>query len=49
MLRGLLAARLNGIDFPRLLRDVRPFLEKKEEIEYFKKEYFLKAVEEYLS
>jgi predicted nucleotidyltransferase component of viral defense system len=49
VLMDLLAAKLNRIDFPRLLRDVRPFLEKKEETEYFKKEYFLKAVEKYFS
>ncbi|UCD85475.1 MAG: nucleotidyl transferase AbiEii/AbiGii toxin family protein [Deltaproteobacteria bacterium] len=46
-LRGLLVTRLNQVDFGRLLSEVRPFLERKEESEYFKKEYFLKAVEKY--
>jgi predicted nucleotidyltransferase component of viral defense system len=48
-LRGLLVARLNKINFALLLSEIRPFLERKEEAEYFKKEYFLKAVEKYFS
>lgn len=45
--RDLLLARIKEIDFPSLLRDVRPFLEKSEEAKYFKREYFIGAVEKY--
>jgi len=47
--KELLISKVNKLNFPHILRDVRPFLEKKEEAEYFKKEYFIKAIEKYFS
>jgi len=48
-LQRLLAAKIDHVDFGHIRNDVRPFLAKKEEIEYFKKEYFLAALGHYFS
>jgi len=45
--KELLTARINGINFTSLLNDVRAFLENSKEAEYFRKEYFIGAVEKY--
>lgn len=47
--RILLTAKIKKSDFPRLLRDVRPFLERDEESAYFKKEYFIGAIDKYFN
>ncbi|MFH1709805.1 MAG: nucleotidyl transferase AbiEii/AbiGii toxin family protein [bacterium] len=46
-LKELLISKIGRANFPHILRDVRPFLEKKEEAEYFRKEYFISAIERY--
>ena len=48
-LKHLLAAKIGHTDFAHIRDDVQPFLAKKEEIEYFRKEYFLAAIEKYFS
>jgi predicted nucleotidyltransferase component of viral defense system len=45
--RELLLARIAGINFTSLLNDARPFLEHNEEAEYFRREYFISALEKY--
>lgn len=47
--KELLLAKLNKIDFSGTLSDVEAFLEKKEEAAYFKREYFIGAVDKYFS
>ncbi len=47
--RELLLKKIGRVNFPKILRDVRPFLEKKEEAEYFEKEYFVDAVNKYFA
>lgn len=47
--KELLQEKINRVNFPRLLRDIQPFLEKKEEAEYFKKDIFSRAVEQYFT
>jgi predicted nucleotidyltransferase component of viral defense system len=47
--RELIVSRINKLSFPNILRDALPFLEKKEEADFFKKEYFIKAVEDYFA
>ena len=46
-LKRLLAAKLDHANFIHIRNDVRPFLAKKEESEYFSKEYFLAALGQY--
>jgi predicted nucleotidyltransferase component of viral defense system len=48
-LKRLLAAKIDKADFGHIRNDVRPFLAKKEEDEYFRKEYFLAAIGKYFS
>ena len=45
LLKKLLIDKVGKTDFPHVSRDVAVFLHKKEEKEYFKKEYFLAAIE----
>ncbi|MBI5699921.1 nucleotidyl transferase AbiEii/AbiGii toxin family protein [Candidatus Saganbacteria bacterium] len=47
--KELLLGRIDRINFPRLLSDVQFFLEKKEEAEYFKKDYFVGAIDKYFA
>ena len=47
--KNILLEKINKTDFPRIWHDVQPFLEKKAEAEYFKKEYFIAAIEKYFS
>jgi len=48
-LKSLLAAKIDHVDFRQIRNNVQPFLAKKEESEYFRKEYFLAALEHYFS
>ncbi len=48
-LKRLLAVKIDHVDFSHIRNDVRPFLAKKEEGEYFSKEYFLAALGQYFS
>lgn len=48
-LNRLLAAKIDKADFGHIRNDVRPFLAKKEEGGYFRKEYFLAAIAKYFS
>jgi predicted nucleotidyltransferase component of viral defense system len=48
-LSRLLAAKIKKADFGHIRNDVRPFLSKKEEASYFRKEYFLAAITAYFS
>ncbi len=45
--QDLLLARINKVDFSHVLKDIRPFLETAGEESYFKKEYFISAIEKY--
>jgi predicted nucleotidyltransferase component of viral defense system len=45
LLKRMLIDKVNKADFSHVSRDVAVFLHKKEEKEYFKKEYFLAAIE----
>ena len=45
--KELLMARIDRINFTALLNDARAFLENNEEAEYFRKEYFISALEKY--
>lgn len=47
--KGLLLAKISKTNFRRMLHDVKPFLEKKEETEYFTKDHFISAIEKYYS
>lgn len=47
--KGLLLAKIAKTNFPHLLRDVKPFLEKREEANYFKKEFFIGALDKYFN
>ena len=47
--QNLLLARINRVDFSHVLKDVRPFLEIEGEENYFKKEYFINAIEKYFA
>lgn len=48
-LKRLIAAKIDHADFSHIRSDVRSFLAKKEEIEYFRREYFLAALGQYFS
>ena len=48
-LKRLLDAKIDHADFNHIRNNVRPFLAKKEEGEYFSKEYFLAALKQYFS
>lgn len=48
-LNRLLAEKIAKADFNHIRNDVRPFLAKKEEDEYFRKGYFLAAIKKYFS
>lgn len=45
----LLLKKIERVNFSKLLKDLQPFLEKPEEAEYFKKEYFSRAVKQYFT
>jgi predicted nucleotidyltransferase component of viral defense system len=45
--KEMLLAKIAALNFTSLLKDARPFLEKDEEAEYFRREYFAGAVEKY--
>lgn len=47
-LKKMLVNKIQSTDFSPVLRDASLFLSKKEEIEYFKKEYFISAIEQSL-
>jgi predicted nucleotidyltransferase component of viral defense system len=47
--KNLLLAKIEGANFANIIRDMRPFLEKSAEVEYFKKDYFLGAIEKYFA
>lgn len=44
-LKKMLTDKIGRVDFSHVLRDVAAFLSRKEEKEYFKKEYFISAIE----
>ncbi len=48
-LKRLLVGKIDHVDFKHIRNDVRSFLANKEESEYFRKEYFLAALEHYFS
>ena len=47
--KELLLTKIDKTDFSKILRDVRPFLEKIEEAELFTEEIFIGAIEKYFS